>query len=87
MFRSFEAKLALSLLASALLFYIANYYLFHDLSFIERYLLAQLGFLPISVLLVTLILNRLLMQREKMERMEKLNIVWAPSSQSLEKIS
>ncbi len=34
-----------------------------------------MGFLPISVLLVTLILNRLLMQREKMERMEKLNIV------------
>jgi len=34
-----------------------------------------LGFLPISVLLVTLILNRLLMQREKMERMKKLNIV------------
>ncbi len=72
---SFEAKLAIILILSAIVFYVINYFLFHDLNFIERYLLAQLGFLPISVLLVTLILNKLIVRREKMERLEKLNIV------------
>ncbi len=71
----FEVKLAALLLLSAAFFYIVNYSLFHDLSFIERYLLAQLGFLPISVLLVTLILNKMMVRREKRERIEKLNIV------------
>jgi len=72
---SFEAKLAIILVISALVFYVINYFLFYDLTFIEKYLLAQLGFLPISVLLVTLILNKLIVRREKMERIEKLNIV------------
>ncbi len=72
---SFELKLAILLVISAVVFYIFNYFLFHDLNFIERYLLAQLGFLPISVLLVTLVLNKLMVRREKMERIEKLNIV------------
>ncbi len=72
---SFEAKLGILLIISALGFYVLNYFLFHDLNFIERYLLAQLGFLPISVLLVTLVLNKLMVRREKRQRMEKLNIV------------
>ena len=72
---SFESKLAVLLIISAIAFYVLNYFLFRDLNFIERYLLAQLGFLPISVLLVTLVLNKLMVRREKMERLEKLNIV------------
>ncbi len=72
---SFEAKLGILLIISALGFYVLNYFLFRDLNFIERYLLAQLGFLPISVLLVTLVLNKLMVRRERMERIEKLNIV------------
>ncbi|OYT58261.1 hypothetical protein B6U71_04850 [Euryarchaeota archaeon ex4484_178] len=72
---SFEAKLAIILVLSAIIFYVINYFLFYDLTFIEKYLLAQLGFLPISVLLVTLVLNKLMIRREKIERIEKLNIV------------
>lgn len=72
---SFEAKLAIILIISAIGFYILNYFLFRDVNFIERYLLAQLGFLSISVLLVTLVLNNLMVRREKKERLEKLNIV------------
>ncbi len=71
----FEVKLAILLLLGSLLFYIINYFLFHDVEFIERYLLAQLGFLPISALLVSLVLNKIMVKRERERRLEKLNIV------------
>ncbi len=72
---SFEAKLAIVLILSSIVIYTIFYLLFHDITFLEEYLLIHLGFLPISVLLVTLLLNGLLQRREKMERLEKLNIV------------
>jgi hypothetical protein len=37
--------------------------------------LAQLGFLPISVLLVTIIINQLLSQRARAAKLRKLNMV------------
>ncbi len=40
-----------------------------------RLFLAQLGFLPISVLLVTIIINQLLSQRAKAAKLRKLNMV------------
>ena len=40
-----------------------------------RLFLAQLGFLPISVLLVTIILNQLMAQRAKTAKLAKLNMV------------
>lgn len=39
------------------------------------FILNGLGFLPIEVLLVTLILEQLLIMRDKKEKMEKLNMV------------
>ena len=71
----FETKLAILLLIGSLVFYIINYFMFYDLEFIERYLLAQLGFLPISALLVSLVLNKIMVKRERERRLEKLNIV------------
>ena len=72
---SFEAKLAIVLIISSIVIYSIFYLLFHDITFLEEYLLIHLGFLPISVLLVTLLLDGLLKRREKTERIEKLNIV------------
>ena len=40
-----------------------------------NYLFNSLGYLPLNVLLVTLILNRLLANRSKQSKMEKMNIV------------
>ena len=40
-----------------------------------RLFLAQLGFLPISVLLVTIIINQLLSQRARAAKLRKLNMV------------
>ncbi len=72
---SFETKLAVALLLSSIIIYTIFYFVFHDLTLLEEYLFIHLGFLPISVLLVTLLLDGLLKRREKMERIEKLNIV------------
>ncbi len=70
-----ELKISIILLIFSVFFYILNYLTFHDTTFIEKYILVQLGFLPISVLLVTIVLNTLIAQREQRERLEKINIV------------
>jgi hypothetical protein len=48
---------------------------FKDSFFLSRLLLAQLAFLPVSVLLVTVVLNQLLVRREKNALLKKLNMV------------
>ena len=53
----------------------ANYLIFRDTNYMLRLFLAQLGFLPISVLLVTIILNQLLGLRAKAAKLAKLNMV------------
>ncbi|MCX5892744.1 MAG: hypothetical protein NTW80_07190 [Deltaproteobacteria bacterium] len=55
--------------------YAVNYLIFRDANYMLRLFLAQLGFLPISVLLVTIIINRLLSQRAKAAKLRKLNMV------------
>ncbi len=70
-----EIKVGIALIGTSVLFYIINYLTFHDTTFIEKYILVQLGFLPISVLLVTVILNSLMAMRARREKMEKMNIV------------
>jgi hypothetical protein len=49
--------------------------MFHDVANLELWILNNLAFLPIEVLLVTIILNNLLSVRSKQERLEKLNMV------------
>ena len=70
-----ETKLSIVLIFFSLFFYLLNYFTFRDTTFIEKYILAQLGFLPISVLLVSIVLNSLISRRQRNERIEKLNIV------------
>lgn len=49
--------------------------LFQDAHWLEKYLVFYLGFLPVEVIVVTLILDRLIDMRERQERMEKMNMV------------
>ena len=72
---SWRANLILFLVAVSLLFYLINYLIFRDPPFMLRLLTLQLGFVPISVILITLFLNQLLVRREKRSRLEKLNMV------------
>ena len=67
------AGLGLVALSAAL--YWVHYLLFHDAHHIWIYLLGDVAFLPIEVLLVTLILHNLLEHRAKRSRLHKLNMV------------
>lgn len=55
--------------------YLIHYAIFRDAHHIYIYLLGDIAFLPIEVLFVTLIIDRVLSEREKRARMEKLNLV------------
>jgi hypothetical protein len=74
-FLTWKIQLALVLVGASAVFYALNYLIFRDAAYMFRLGLAQLGFLPISVLLVTIILNQLLAQRAKAAKLAKLNMV------------
>ncbi len=72
---SWPIVLGSSLLALSALFYSIHYLVFHDAHHIFIYLLGDIGFVFIEVLLVTLIIHRVLEVKEKKARMNKINMV------------
>jgi hypothetical protein len=56
-------------------FYLLHYVIFRDAHHIVIYLIGDIAFVFIEVLLVTLIIHELLSQRDKQARFEKLNMV------------
>jgi hypothetical protein len=67
--------LGLTLISLSVVFYFIHYLLFHDSHHIFIYLVGDIAFVPIEVLLVTLILHKLLEEREKRSMLHKLNMV------------
>lgn len=67
--------LAIFLIILSIMLYLLHYAIFVDPHHIFIYMLGDLAFLPIEVLLVTIIIHSLLSQREKRIIMEKLNMV------------
>ncbi len=63
------------LILATVVLYLIHYAIFRDTHHIFIYLLGDIAFLPIEVLLVTIIVHRVLDMREKRARMEKLNMV------------
>jgi len=63
------------LVISSAVFYVLHYLIFRDPHHIFIYLIGDVAFVFIEVLLVTLIIHELLNQREKRTRFEKLNMV------------
>jgi hypothetical protein len=74
-FLHWKIQLALALIGASAVLYGLNYLIFRDVGYMTRLFLAQLGFLPISVLLVTIILNQLMAQRARAAKLAKLNMV------------
>jgi hypothetical protein len=70
-----QILLAGFLLSLSAVFYFIHYLIFHDAHHIFIYLVGDIAFVPIEVLLVTVIIHQLLSAREKSARMEKLNMV------------
>ena len=67
--------LGVSLVALSAIFYIIHYVIFRDAHHIFIYLVGDIAFVFIEVLLVTMIIHEVLAMREKRLLLEKLNIV------------
>lgn len=68
-------KIAFGLIALSVSFYTIQILIFHNEHDTYFYMLQDLAFVPVNVLLVTLILDRLLKKREKITLLNKMNIV------------
>jgi len=65
----------LSFVVLSAMLYLLHHAIFEDWHHIFIYLLGDIAFLPIEVLLVTVIIHRLLTERERRARLVKLNMV------------
>ena len=72
---NWKAMLVVTLLMLSTSFYFLHYLIFRDAHHIFIYLIGDIGFVFIEVLLVTLLIHRVLERREKKARLEKLNMI------------
>lgn len=72
---SWEFKLGVALILFSIAIYAIKFLFLGDPQNSYFYVFNALGFLPINVLLVTIILNQLLIMRSRKEKLEKLNMV------------
>ena len=72
---NWESKFALGLVAAFVVLNVAHYACFRDLQHIWLWNFTSLAFLPLSVLVLTLFVDRVLAAREKAQHMEKLNML------------
>lgn len=72
---NWQIILGIFLIVVSIIFYTIHYLIFRDAHHVFIFLLGDIAFVPIEVLLVTLILHRLLTSREKRAFLNKLNMV------------
>lgn len=72
---NWQVRLGMALIVASAAVYMVHYAIFRDVHHIFLYLVGDIAFVFIEVLMVTLILHELLSQREKRQRMEKMNMV------------
>ena len=72
---NWQVRLGMALIVLSAAIYILHYAIFRDAHHILIYLVGDIAFVFIEVLMVTLILHELLSQREKRLRLEKMNMV------------
>ena len=70
-----QILLGLALILASVVLYLIDYEVFGGARDILVFILGSIAFVPVEVLLVTLIINGLLNQREKRNRLEKMNMV------------
>lgn len=74
-FHNWKVLFALSLIVLSLMAYCTHYLIFNDAHHILIFLVADIAFVPLEVLLVTLLIHRVLEAREKRENLKKMNMV------------
>ncbi len=67
--------IAVVLASISVIIYIIHYLIFRDPHHIFIFLVGDIAFLPLEVLLVGIVIERILARREKNERLQKLNMV------------
>lgn len=72
---SWQLLLGIVLITLCAFVYFIHYLIFHDIHHILIYLIGDIAFVFLEVLLVTLIIHQLLSQREKRTMLEKMNMV------------
>jgi hypothetical protein len=72
---SWQVRLGIALVALSVAGYLFHYVIFRDMHHIFLYLIGDIAFVFLEVLMVTLIIHELLNRHEKQKRMEKLNMV------------
>jgi hypothetical protein len=72
---NWQVALGVSLIALSAVVYVIHYVIFRDVHHIFIYLIGDIAFVFIEVLMVTLIIHQVLTLREKRSIMEKLNMV------------
>ena len=66
---------AISLVTLSLALYTIHFFIFHDSQHILIYLVSDIAFVPIEVLVMTLIIDQMLASRERQQKIEKLNMI------------
>lgn len=74
-YKTWYLTISITLIALSAIFYMIQIHIFHDEHETFFLMLQDLSFVPIDVLLVTLILDRLLKKREKQSLLNKMNMV------------
>ncbi len=72
---NWTVSITLLLIAASAITYTIHYFIFHDLHHIFIYMIGDIGFLFLDVLLVILFIERVLARRDKRAIMKKLNMV------------
>ena len=72
---NWQIILSLALIMLSAILYFIHYLIFRDARHIFIYLLGDIAFIPVEVLLVTLVIHQLLNAREKRAMLKKLNMV------------
>lgn len=65
----------MGLVTLSIVLYAAHYLVFHDEHHLFIFFIGDLAFVPVEVLIVTLIIDQMLESRERQQRIEKLNMV------------
>lgn len=72
---NWKIKLGILLLIASFLFYIFAYFTFHDLEHILFYIVIDLAFIPIDILIVALVIENIISKKEKEVILEKLDMI------------
>jgi hypothetical protein len=72
---NWQLVLGISLVVLSAILYAIHYFIFRDAHHIFIYMVGDIAFVPIEVLMVTLIIHRLLSDRERRAMLKKLNMV------------